>query len=537
MSCFAHIGSIDPEELRKSLASQYVTEFVQEFNEFSAQDVKDIYGFFMPEKERPVFFQGFKIKPHARGVGNILYLDMPSGTSVKVELIDLLEQRYKINGKIFAYDWTGDMTVQLRSIRGRFKKKTAGLDRLNPIMDMFLPAADAQGWEEMLIAGALLTQACVDGACEALALFAGRAAVFATAREAFIRALASSAGKEAMAVAKNSFIKSGKFTWQMITRVITFLEKDPEIAKAFESMKSLKDGETWGNIVRYAIKAPFKTIGWFANQFKSNIVGPLLGTLVGIPTAIGFAIVNAAADDAVRDKKIPKLTGVYCFLRHGEINEACEFVKPQIQPSPKPVDDLKVEWCNTDNVNEYQIYLDKGEGRKIAIVVRLDVSEKNKGHPLSATRYEIKDSSVDPQSVRKYKWSGTDLSEISKMTATTPIWGQDIATKRRHFDGPDGEGKEVADMAEQVKRREGILNPKDSKDEVIYKGDIIKDLGSDSLKTHVDEKAEALIHEYQLAQEMLNMLQFGQGYCDLSNKTETAKAVPGPGASLPTTSK
>src|SRR5665213_3661565 len=138
------------EQMQSTLNSMYVQDISAELKSFdNLQQMKDVYGYFLPEKQRAEFFKNWKQMPKVQAHGKFITVQLNKSAPLKIEVVNLLTHEFKINGHPYFHDLNGDMVVQLERMRALFKPKKTASFSVSPF-DLFLPQANAQGWEEVL---------------------------------------------------------------------------------------------------------------------------------------------------------------------------------------------------------------------------------------------------------------------------------------------------------------------------------------------------------------------------------------------------
>lgn len=496
----AETGKLEPEALREYLANQYVAEFVQEFNSFSIEQAQEFYGYFVPLKKRDQFLKGFKVKPKARGENNRMFLDMPNGATLKIEVIDVLEERYRIDGKSFAYDWNTDVPLQLKTIQRRYRQDQARFDGQRSIMDLILPRANA-----VLPA---LAVACVEGACETIAAFVARTVLYLASKRGLISLAASQMTRENALAVLSRMGGANKAFWEVVKTAYLEYRTSPD---------------AWAQALRWTRE---KAAAFLTKSFE-HVFPNLVNTPISIATSLYMFERITKTNQKIEDGKKKGIEGeiaAKCVQDGYKADDTCPYSKLKIPSVPDTIQVPHDPWCPKNEVNEFQSYFDTDDGT-IGVIARVD--EQN--HPISAVRYVIKNGKVDVDSIRYYHMSDAEIdSVVQPGFKGKDLPASELVTNEKRFQGQDGADKTIQDMMAQVKRRDQFMKSQQdkSKDNVIFHGNILKDHTKDALKSAMDPKAKELDNEKLVAADIMDKIKFCAEYCTLLTKHGASKSAP-----------
>ncbi|MGE4131736.1 MAG: hypothetical protein AB7F86_08855, partial [Bdellovibrionales bacterium] len=374
----AQNGPLKEDLVRKVLVEDYLRKFAEEANAMQdAGDLQDVYGYFMPKKERGGFFKKWK-KQVFRVEGSKLIVMRDSQIAMEIEMLDLFEQKYRINGVEYQHNWEGKASLQRDLIRHTLEKSKSKDARLINPVDWLLPKANAVVWFAPIV-----IQACVEGGCQMAFFLAQRAAIYVATNPAVQMAAAGAAVRfrtAIMAAGKVAVEKTGQF----LNYVVMDLRTHPEIAKAIETAMKLKVPKpTPSNLVMWTykgvIRAPIKAAAWILEQLKNPIL--IGGTGFGIGTILAPQV-NEQLEIAKKNN-IPSSTAISCVLRLQKVLE-CAAAKPKVELGQGESNPPEY-WCPTNKANEFQIYTAEGEKRLIR-AIRVGTEGDQKGKPVSAMR-------------------------------------------------------------------------------------------------------------------------------------------------------
>jgi hypothetical protein len=364
------------EALKQNLTTEYVKEFADEYNSFSYQDVKDTYQFLMPKAERSSFFKLYKHKPQVQYKKNVIYFVGEHGEAAKIEILDILEQKYKINGNAFAYDWNGSLLLQSKTIGSRLRDKQAAYEFF-PILDLFIPQAQAQPTLIYDILELAIQLCKLD--CEELGI-----------------AVASFAQRSSIAVAENS---------ELLFQISRSLERK----SALTVLRALKRAEPAASAVVSRAESAGPALISGSEKWLARIKEHWLSTFLPLTlTGLGFwyqSSTNAQNNARVDREKVQNAL-VDEAIKHGYTRaDALKCILENKTPDPDHcpperkfnIDVNISDWCPKPSANEFDRYQKTGEGN-VALIVRVDSS----GYPVSAVRFVYTDSEVQKSSIRYY---------------------------------------------------------------------------------------------------------------------------------------
>lgn len=504
-SARAQNGPFTADQLRQHFAKQYARDFADEFNTFTANgDFKDIYQYFLPRHQRGRFFGKFKID-RVEADGPNLILKTAGQAPLKIQVVDLLGERFSINGQSYTHDWGGEPATQREVLRRMFKADQAradGFDLFDRILDLGLPRAHAFA---PLVP--IVVQACVEGGCALAWFVAQRGAVWALSNSARITAAGVSSSPvvrkalgEALVRAAGGAKKMGEYIWMD-------LRTDPELANLAKGAKAFAvSPAAW-------IKAPFKAAGFLVAQ----VMKPVSGSITGVAAGVGMLTVNKMVEDGAK-KNLDWSTSLRCSLSLQPI-DSCSYAKTKVTVADAPARlngaAMQDFWCPTSTVNEFQITTIQEDGSKLTRIWRVASAgaPDSKGEPIMGMRYEVDtNGKVRPNSARYYKFKKSKVESVSSLEFGR-VDPSAIATKRKHL--PDAKAEE-ADLGEQITRRDVLLKDvvEMAQTQPILTGNDIKTYAVDPLKKASDQEALRRDQEVAHAEDMESGLKPAAKICD-----------------------
>lgn len=445
------------EQMQTVLNDAYAQDVMSDMTELkTVQDIKDVYGFFLPKNQRPTFFKNLKKMPTIERQGNILSIQMPVGAPIQLEIVDLLKQEFRINGRLYVHDLKGDMLVQRDRMRYQFRhRKTAAADLFSP-MNLLFPQAEAQGWEEAALA------ACIAGGCEMVLGFAEREAIFLFARSAVIRGISAEVTKAAEKEAIMAIDKGFEVTAQYIVRLSKEAPKVVEVAKA-------------GTEAVAKVAHP----AWKAATWLKATAGAVFLTGLGAYTNSAIATVN----------KIGMLTALECIFHRHYPDSTCPDVTAKVNVSDKSdvssPNGVDPSFCAHNKVNETAVAVPQKDGSKLILLNRNAIDGVNIGLNISSVRYVVDpNNQVATNSIRTYDYdpSGLNVIRIHRPDIKeSSIDANLLLTKKS--DKLTDENEIDKDMQKQITRRERILSSLEEgrPDIVVVDGDLLTKIQSDPI--------------------------------------------------------
>lgn len=434
--------SYDEEYWRKTYAEEYAKLFAEEFSNLQKSgDFKDIYQYFLPRDQRDKFFRKFEITS-VTAKGSVVTI-VKDGKALEIDIVDMLEQRFKINGQPYTHDWLGRADVQLDVIRKAARtQKTAALHER--IFDAVVPKADAA--VPLLVAGAI--QVCVEGGCQLAWMVGQRALLWAAANSSRVQVAAVAASPAVRTKIWNVLKKAYEGGARVTRYIYEDIATDPRMVNGYRA--ATKALSTPGNYV----VAPFKAAHAFWEFAKAG-KGIASGSIY---VGAGTQVAGMYAQD------IPFKTALEC-LANFQIVQNCRFAKPSVTVTDTSSGISKVldSWCPTDLVNEIHSYRSEN-GVNVVRIWRTGLkaghagSSTVQGVPTEGFRFELdSEGHVKPETARYFEFSKSgEVTLISKIKFNDKVPAQTLLTQRKHL--PDLK-KEENDLFNQVTERNARLKP------------------------------------------------------------------------------
>ncbi|MGE0529515.1 MAG: hypothetical protein AB7P49_20875 [Bdellovibrionales bacterium] len=430
-------------------------------------------------------------------------------------MVDLFEQRYRINGQIYTHDWDGKADIQRDLIKGALGRAIrTGAIPVQRAFDLLFPRAEANP----LLAVPIAMQICVEGGCALAVILAQRAAVY-VANNPAVAATAATAVGAFRTTLMSSMSAATRTSYEVAKNVIMEVYTHPATTATVRT--SVKAGKA-------LLTPPLKAIAWFSKEAYNSVIKPaLLGSTLFTVGYVGREIVN--------NLDVPFDVMARCLANEKTISECAEAKKKKeaLVPTGKEVDVLKPR-CPSAAINEFQVFEVQGDNR-VVIAYRIGTEGENKGLPLSAIRYVIRaNNQVDLSSIRSYKFEKTDVSRIAR-----PEFFQSTSANDAFL--PDI--KNIKDPASEIKakiiERDKFISNSSVSETIILEGvKKIKEYTKDPLTSDADPEKKRLDEEVALARKVEEAFQKNASECPKEEaKPATAATTPPSGGPKPEAAK
>jgi hypothetical protein len=501
-SAWSQNGPFSETEIRQILNKKYAESFVQEFNELQKQKIANyMYAEFMSKPERKELLKNWNSNARARTQQNAIFIEADGKVLAEIDILDLLEQRYRINGKFFTNDWSASKSLQRDLLRNLPEKRTAR----NSLGMALLPQANA-----FVVP---LIEACV----EFCGVAADQAAVFVAEYAPEIEALAarSSVGFRKVVIGQSA--KAYRFVADKTRYILEDIYTDPEIGAFFKANKPSSPASYVKGTARGAAYA-FKKI--------SGVLGVIsAAAITGFAGNYGW---NAFQEKLKEGQELgASLYDVSLCLAHRQYVIAnCSYAKPKT-PMPKdaptvlggdPID----WWCPTENVNEIESTLKMKDGTLSVHIFRTPRGGKDKGGLGSAFEYEIgKDNKIIPDTIRTYESENDEITTMKQPAFKTELTTDDVHVQRKHLADSTEEAK---DVQRQILRRDEVLekNRLNGNDKLILTAKQIQDFAPPKDLTTASAEVKHMAEEEKKAIDTKAVYLFMSAFCKLLDNTSKA---------------
>lgn len=520
----AQFKKITEKEFNHWLAKKFVQDRATEFNQLQKLEGAPIlYQLFLPRAMRSTFKSSWADRPTMKAEDTTLVIEFKNHPSVRMEVVDLLKQKYKINGQPFTRAWFGNQTTDAELLT-KLIQKNKGYS----LNELVLPKSEALVWMlpalYALIVGVEATAdvaagaAVIDGVATAVTVAGARTAATEVATAAAARAATTEATIGAREAAKV---------------VVTELKNDP-LLRAELRAELLKD------VLTETIKAPTPAKSSLVGRF-AIWVGALSGT-AGVTSTVSQTLSYANSKDA------NYIAAALCeFSTENMSLDACLAAqRGKVKETSDAALTLRTHysWCYNEKANEIQGTANLKDGRTEVFVTRYD----EKRSPVLAMRFVIdKHGYVEGDSIRQYalKIVAEDMSQDLRFLSPKQLAIKDGARLKQEdvfpkpLDDTNKTSAIIDDMAKKIETRDRLIkentiaiNPAFDNEELIqFQRD------KKAIKSEGPRKQEefAIISEFKMAEAQLR----GQckGIADAAPDPKTVEAASVPGADTATAIK
>lgn len=516
-SAHAQNPPLNEAGVRRAFVEDFVKTFADEVTAMQANgDFRDIYGYFLPAEDRKAIFKGWKDQ-QITAKGTKLIITRHGQTALEIEMLDIFEQKYAVNGRAYDLRWQEKARSQKDAIQKILKqepRKDASLPER--AFDLVVPRAEAA-----FFVVPIAIQACLEGGCAIAMFMAQRAAVYLATNPA-VQLAAAGATAAFRKTIVDALRAAGTKTAEVGRYIYLDLRTHPKIGNLMEALeKMLKLPKLTPSSVVYGtykglIQPPIKAAAWFLRELK----GPFIG--VGVGAVVLGPIVNEQLELA-KKHNIPAGTAIGCILRLQSVLE-CASAKPSVEilaggQSDKAIPDY---WCPTEKANEFQIVTAEND-KKVVRVIRVGTDGDHKGKPVGGMRYVIgADGSVDLKTIRQYSMEGGEVSRI-----VIPQIHEFARPRTTFLPARNDVAHMEKDMTAKIVERDRFLKASTTGETVVMEGvKTIRDHSPDPLKAASDPQAKTRDEEVAWAREVSESFKRLAPACSLLKSAQEMKIVP-----------
>lgn len=423
--------TLTPEQFRSYFAKKYAQDFVREFNAFeTVGDTKFIFGFLFPEQKIRSSLMTWKEKPKVSVDGATVIFEIKDQAPVKIEVVDLYKQEYKINGKKFVRGWNSNPLVDAEVIsRGLRKNGVSLLDLAIPRSEAIVP----------VLVGAELAVLLAEGAAvEMTASAAAGMAAAGAAESALVK-------KSVETGTRMAVLTSERMMWAFLKE----LEKNPAARAEFKRIMAKSDKSLF-----------MRGLAWIGQKMAGG-AGTMTNTAVG--ASVGATVTLTVMGGGKEGLSL--LDSFKCALFTDKKMEECGVTKkttvetkddaPIIVVPPAP------NWCTySAKTPEIQGAATMKDNKREVYIVRYGSSEQAvRGYRFVIERNGSIDAGtirqIDFETVAKDSANPIHVTAIRKLKSQNLVFDEEQLYQKSRLDlEKDGA---IQDMASKIAERNRIL--------------------------------------------------------------------------------
>lgn len=534
----AEAARLTPEQFRQHFARIFVQDFVHEFNTIHPDDSKQLYGLLFPKKARKAILS-WQERPTLKADGTTIVIEGKGFKPVRLEVVDLFEQKYKINGRIHKHDWNGDPLVDLEVVKRKLQPSSASL------IDLLLPPSEANP----AVVAAPVAEVAVGAvvAADAIALAEAVTALEATGMSTAAATAAATTGEAATVASTQAGIANAI---RATGKAIQLIEENPEFRA-----KILQDLLEKNQLLLERSAAALENSTKALQQIEKAIRPPSPGLVVKFLKALGDKSFQAALQVSGTiggfvtlmsvSHNLGWMTALQCYLIGTGDPQLCTQAVKAAAPKGSPLDNPPKQYTCNDPKSSAAVdtsgYFEKKDGKKDVYSIRFGTPDVNNGSlPVSGVGFIVDaEGKVEPDSIRKFSVKmDKERIFITGMQQVILAPGAKL-TEADMIVKPDlnivDSAAVQADEAERFKKRDKKLEeltkqevpvPDPRKIKQSYDG-LFKDFHEDP--SIADKKSDLEQKELGKAAEFTALYQIIQGGCnhnDLDPKLVSAASAP-----------
>jgi|GEM_PF-5233106 len=507
---------ITEKEFNHWLAKKFVQDRASEFNQL--KDLKGaqvLYQLFLPHAMRSTFKLGWADRPTMKAEDTTLVIQFKNQPSVRMEVVDLLKQKYKINGHPFTRAWFGNQATDAELLTRLIQK-----DKGYSLNDVLLPKSEAFVWMlpalYALIVGAEATAdvaagaAVIDGVATAVTAAGVRTAATEVATASAARVATTEATIGAREAAKMA---------------VSELKNDPVLRA--ELREELLKG-----LLKETLTAP--------SPAKTSLVGRFAVWVGALSATAGVTSTVSQTLSYANSKDANYVAAAFCEFSFENMSlDACLAAQ---KSKPKETSDIALtlrthySWCYNEKANEIQGTANLKDGRTEVFITRYD----EKRNPVLALRFVLdKHGSVEGDSLRQFalknvtEGSSQDLRFLSPKQLVIKdgahLKQEDVFPKP--IDDTNKSSAIIDDMAKKIETRDRFIKENTVPINAAFDNDELIQFQRDkkAIKSESPRKQEefAIISEFKMAEAQLRGQCDGIAQAAPDAKTVEAASVPG----------
>lgn len=521
---FAKDKTYDDALLNKFIAMEYAKFFADEFSRMPYNQLKTEYATaLLDKKDHYGFGMRFKSKPAMRAEGATLILSVDGQDLFRMEILDLLGQRYKINGKLYTHAWIGNAATQKELI----KRTVPRVQALNPIWNLFVPEVQAL----FPVLGAAAAEGCAAGGCAALWFVAQRAAVWVVVQGSSRVAAAAVAGSTAFRTrAAPAMANAARVTIERAKAIKDSALQHEKVQGYKEGIKSGVDSTAKVlSDPAYIIIGPVETLKWLAGSAGALVKMSAMGAGAG---GIGWYINNVWESRKVAGGVVE---GVKCTVNGKTASECGVSSGMKLTKGITPKND-QFRWCAHPLLNETQTLIKRPDGTTDGLTFRVGMKDgATTGEATRALTFRLRnDGKLIEDSLRFYDIKEGVIDKIQTMDID-----QDFDTKLLipiRIDSTSGNDQEVIDdMKEKLKQRDFAINVWRASrpfkpvviENITITSEAAKKFPADPLAAEGSDGAKKLNEEMKATNSLLEKI---RKFNDVCNSLDEIKELAGPKA-------
>lgn len=380
----AQVAHLTPEQFQKFFASDYAKEFADEFNAYKKIPIsKEAYGYLYPAHARRSLLK-WDERTSVKAEGSTLIVQHGDSAPVRIEIVDLFRQQYKINGKKFVHDWNADPRMEAAILQKKIQPQGVSL------LELLVPKSEAN--PAVVAEGVVGAEIAAD-----IAILAMReAAIDLAVKSASAEALAVTTGDAATVAGTRAGIS---LSAEQVEKALELIFKDPKFHEKMAHVAYQRQAEMMQKMVETLdalVKPPKPKMIWSFLKSAKALAGILENRMSQL--ALGLTVYSLGA----KTNPMAIMQCWYYSYRMGadQCNSAVKAVQASKSAPANPA--VQVTCYNQKGV-DLTGYFNKSNGKKDVFSVHYGSLNAGESAPVSAIGFSLgANGRVDAGTVRQY---------------------------------------------------------------------------------------------------------------------------------------